>query len=183
MGTHALTTGSRSTLAQRLRQHRGSPRGGNHRGSIFRLLIGQATLASAPGLVCPSWGIKAQSREAATALATTRDQINEWEKAVEIEVSQLLSRMRIVVLGCEDEPGPDSLRGYVERNSIALLSAAHRAGLDRTSSEWLGQHSNRSLVVSSGLWNQRHTTETADVNFLERFQRIVQFGVRIDVVP
>jgi hypothetical protein len=38
IGTHALTAGSRSTLRQRLRQHRGhASRGGNHRGSIFRL--------------------------------------------------------------------------------------------------------------------------------------------------
>src|SRR6187399_3214592 len=42
VGTHALAAGSRSTLHQRLGQHRGqSSGGGNHRGSILRLLIGQ----------------------------------------------------------------------------------------------------------------------------------------------
>ena len=42
VGTHALGERSRSTLRQRLGQHRGrTSGGGNHRGSIFRLLIGQ----------------------------------------------------------------------------------------------------------------------------------------------
>lgn len=41
VGTHALTPGSRTTLWQRLSNHRGPSRsgGGNHRGSIFRLII------------------------------------------------------------------------------------------------------------------------------------------------
>jgi hypothetical protein len=47
VGTHALRIGSSSTLRQRLGQHRGrTSGGGNHRGSIFRLLIGQALMAS-----------------------------------------------------------------------------------------------------------------------------------------
>src|SRR5690606_41344613 len=42
VGTHAVSTGSRTTLWQRLAAHRGRtggrhPGGGNHRGSIFRL--------------------------------------------------------------------------------------------------------------------------------------------------
>ena len=42
VGTHALQEGSRATLWQRLKAHRGtnSTGGGNHRGSIFRLLVG-----------------------------------------------------------------------------------------------------------------------------------------------
>ncbi|HTV26286.1 MAG TPA: hypothetical protein VMF32_00715 [Xanthobacteraceae bacterium] len=43
VGTHALTDTSRTTLWKRLSQHRGTGNagGGNHRGSIFRLLIGR----------------------------------------------------------------------------------------------------------------------------------------------
>ncbi len=42
VGTHALTATSKTTLWQRLAQHKGSSKsgGGNHRGSIFRLLAG-----------------------------------------------------------------------------------------------------------------------------------------------
>ena len=44
VGSHALTENSRSSLWNRLSQHRGSARsgGGNHRGSIFRLIVGAA---------------------------------------------------------------------------------------------------------------------------------------------
>ncbi len=46
VGTHALKQGSKTNLWSRLSQHRGqrSAAGGNHRGSIFRLIVG-ASLA------------------------------------------------------------------------------------------------------------------------------------------
>ena len=46
IGTHALTAKSSTTLWNRLAQHRGvvGTGGGNHRGSIFRLLVGEALL-------------------------------------------------------------------------------------------------------------------------------------------
>ena len=41
VGTHALVSGSQTTLWRRLSQHKGQEKsgGGNHRGSIFRLLV------------------------------------------------------------------------------------------------------------------------------------------------
>src|SRR5882757_6154691 len=47
VGTHATTAGAKSRLSGRLSQHRGSSRtgGGNHRGSIMRLLVGVALRA------------------------------------------------------------------------------------------------------------------------------------------
>jgi hypothetical protein len=46
VGTHALKAGSRSKLWGRLSQHRGPAKtgGGNHRGSIFRLIVGAALI-------------------------------------------------------------------------------------------------------------------------------------------
>jgi hypothetical protein len=56
VGTHALKDQSRTTLWKRLSQHKGQRDGnGNHRGSIFRLLIGAALLADNPTL-CSTWG-------------------------------------------------------------------------------------------------------------------------------
>ena len=48
IGIHALKRGSRKSLWNRLAQHRGIIKrgGGNHRGSIFRLLAGTALAAS-----------------------------------------------------------------------------------------------------------------------------------------
>src|SRR5262249_33038415 len=59
VGTHALTATSPTTPWNRLSQHRGTmtPKGGNHRGSIFRLLIGAALLAREGKGDCMSWGL------------------------------------------------------------------------------------------------------------------------------
>lgn len=57
VGTHALKTGSKAKLWTRLSQHKGqaSNGGGNHRGSIFRLIIGTA-LIQRHGCASPTWG-------------------------------------------------------------------------------------------------------------------------------
>ena len=174
VGTHALTNGSKSTLAQRLRQHRGSQRGGNHRGSIFRLLVGQALLSGSLNSTCPSWGLKGQIKHAAEILEQDRAELRSAEWPIEVSVSEKIGRMHVTILGCTDNPGPHSMRGYIERNAIALLSAAQRKGFDQASPGWLGLNSNRELVVNSGLWNQRHTTDEFDPTFLDRFEVMVE---------
>jgi hypothetical protein len=88
-------------------------------------------------------------------------------------VSQLLGSMEVSILGCNDDPGPASMRGHIERNAIALLSAAQREGLDPASPHWLGRSSNRELVTNSGLWNQRHTTDQLAPGFLETFEAVI----------
>ena len=52
VGTHALKSGGGANLWSRLRGHRGDSKtgGGNHRGSIFRLLVGAALAERDPGL-------------------------------------------------------------------------------------------------------------------------------------
>jgi len=63
VGTHAVSEGSKTTLWQRLSQHKGYERGryaggGNHRGSVFRLHVGTALLATGdyPQEVRSTWG-------------------------------------------------------------------------------------------------------------------------------
>ena len=75
VGTHALTNGSSTRLWSRLAQHRGTKSGGNHRGSIFRLLIGTA-LISQSGNTLPTWG------QNSSAPKHIRDNENELEDAV-----------------------------------------------------------------------------------------------------
>ena len=57
VGTHALKASSGTKLWTRLSQHRGQTNsgGGNHRGSIFRLIVGCA-LIKRDGMNCPTWG-------------------------------------------------------------------------------------------------------------------------------
>lgn len=174
IGTHALTAGAKSTLIQRLRQHRGNASGdGNHRGSIFRLLIGQALLARNGSLHCPSWGVKGDKGKACRALGIDRDALDAVEGPVERAVSAHINAMPFIWLNVDDEPGRDSIRSIIEQNAIALLSNYEGPSIDPPSTGWLGLRSNRDLVRKSGLWNQRHVTETHDSAFLDVFESLV----------
>jgi hypothetical protein len=95
------------------------------------------------------------------------------EASIERAVTKYICVMSFLWIDINDEPGPASLRGFVERNSIALLSNHERALLDPPSPNWLGHSSNRDLVRGSGLWNQRHVGETHDPLFLDVLERAV----------
>lgn len=168
VGTHALTAGSKSSLRQRLSQHRGSVSGGgNHRTSIFRLLVGEALLAGGPQARCPSWGVKGDAGKASAHLMLDPSTIKSGELPVERQVTLYLGTLPFLCLDVGDEAGPDSKRGFIERNIIALLSNNGRDPLDPASVSWLGRKSGRELVQGSGLWNQRHVGERHDPAFLD----------------
>ncbi len=172
VGTHGLKNGSRSTLWGRLSQHRGSARSGlgNHRGSIFRLLVGIA-LANRTGIPLPgSWGVAGAAGEAARRLAVDRSSINKAEAGIEALVSEYIGRMPLLWLNVNDDPGPNSSRGLIERNAIALLSGYRRATIDGPSAGWLGQHSDRERVRLSGLWNNNYVDESYDPSFLDEME-------------
>lgn len=161
VGTHALAKDSRSTLWSRLAQHRG----GNHRASIFRLLVGSALAARDPSLTVATWGERSARRHA-----------RETERALEKAVSRVVGDMPFLWISVEDPPSPDSRRAYIERNSIALLSNARAqrdAQLDLPSSAWLGLWCTRRDIRRSGLWNSRHVNETYDPAFLDVLERYV----------
>lgn len=153
VGTHALPMGSSSTLWQRLSQHLGQVRspGGNHRGSIFRLLVGAAMMARDGETKPASWGIKADPAAAARSLGTTSQEVKSAERPLEAAVSAYIGAMPFFWLEIDDEHGPDSDRGIIERNCIALLSNFGRPALDAPSEQWLGRHSDRDRVRRSGL--------------------------------
>lgn len=165
VGTHALSAGSGTKLWQRLSQHRGSAKtgGGNHRGSIFRLLVGEALARQSHAELIGTWG-KGSSASC---------DIRMGEREQEEHVSAVIGTMPFLWLDVDDEPGPASLRGYVERNTIALLSNYNKAPLDSPSSEWLGQFSARRKVRLSGLWNQNHVDEQYDPSFLGLLNHLV----------
>lgn len=164
VGTHALTTSSRTSVWKRLSQHKGAINtgGGNHRGSIFRLLVGTALVAK-NNLAYPTWG------QGGTAPRSTRDA----ELPLEILVSHRIRSMPFLCLPIGDAPGPDSLRGYIEQNSIALLSNFNRSPVDSPSSNWLGHHCPRGKVRNSGLWNQRHVDQEPAPEFLDRLEQFI----------
>lgn len=164
VGTHALKLGSNTTLWNRLSQHKGQSQsgGGNHRGSIFRLIVGTA-LVERGEHQCPTWGHG----------STASRQIREGERQLECAVSDVIGDMPFLWLAIEDEPGPASLRGYIERNSIALLSNFDKEPIDRASDGWLGHACNRERVRRSGLWNQNHVEEGYDRRFLDVLTELI----------
>jgi hypothetical protein len=81
-------------------------------------------------------------------------------------VSRILGDMPFLHVGIEDDSGPGSIRGIVERNTIAILSNAGKQPLDRPSEAWLGNLCPRERVRESGLWNQNHVHDEYDPSFL-----------------
>ncbi len=99
--------------------------------------------------------------------------IRAQEVALEQEVSGVIGGMPFLWLAIDDEPGPGSLRGIVERNSIALLSNYRRDKIDPASVGWLGHHCDRERVRSSGLWNSNHVDELYDPAFLDTLEQLI----------
>lgn len=165
VGTHALILKSRTTLWKRISQHKGtiSPLGGNHRGSIFRLLSGEALITRNPALQIESWGKNSSAKK----------EIREIERPHEALVSQYIGTMTLLFISVPDAPGPESMRGVIERNAIALLSNYRAETPDMPSSNWLGQFSSRDRVRRSGLWNNNHVDEDYDPAFLRLLEELV----------
>lgn len=169
VGTHALKVGGTQSLWKRLSNHQGSVKsgGGNHRGSIFRLHVGSALINKGgwPDRVAQSWeGDRHASAE-------TR----QLEVSLEIAVSEYIRAMPFLWLSVYDAPGPESLRGYIERNSIALLSNYNTpdSPIDLSNHDWLGRWSNRDVIRRSGLWNVNHVTEFYEHDFLSQLDMLV----------
>ena len=165
VGTHAVSTGAKSTLWRRLSQHRGTKTGagGNHRGSVFRLLVGAAMATRDQQLATPTWG-KGQSAPKS---------IREKEEDLEREVSRYIGRMPFLWVEADDTPSSESARAYIERNAIALLSnvtTATSKPIDPCSRAWLGLCCPSENVRASGLWNSRCVAERYDPEFLNLLQ-------------
>lgn len=170
VGTHAVSTGSRSTLWSRLRAHRGSRDGtGNHRGSIFRLHAGAALLERDGEAMenVSTWAVGSSAPRA----------VRNAEVAHERRVSRYLGAMTVLWVEIPDEPGPRSLRAHIERNAIALLSSK-MIPPDPPSEEWLGLHSSRPEIRTSGLWNLNFVRDRYDPAFVDVLASLVSKAVQ-----
>jgi hypothetical protein len=165
VGTHALTETSKATLWGRLRQHRGqltgrNPGGGNHRASVFRRHVGAALIRrdGLPDDLLWSWLDRHRPpRERASQ-----------EADIEREVSRHIGAMPFLWLSV---PGRTD-RGYLERNSIALLSCL-TGGPDQPGASWLGRYAERAEIRGSGLWNVEHVTGHYEPRFLQRLAQLI----------
>lgn len=165
VGTHSVSVGSKATLWNRLRTHRGGENGaGNHRGSIFRLHVGESLIRKS-GLesVFPTWGVGQSAPE----------HVRASEQEIELEVSKTISAMPVLWLEVGDESSPDSDRTYLERNLIALL-VGPTGPIDLPSGQWLGRWSTREAITFSGLWNVNHVYEDYDPVALDVLEKYVE---------
>lgn len=170
VGTHALRP-SKSTLWGRLSQHKGTmggsmPGGGNHRGSVFRLHVGTALLATDdwPKPIQGSWSVG----------GTAKPDVRETEYPLERAVSDYISRMPFLWLAVEDPPGPESDRAVIEAGLIALLSNVGRPHVDVASANWLGYRAARPLIRESGLWNVNHVQDPPSGSVIAALERYIR---------
>jgi hypothetical protein len=164
IGTHMVSRGSRATLWNRLRTHRGHTDGrGNHRASVFRRHIGDALIQRYHSKTdLPTWS----QGQSATK------EIQRREEFLEKETSEYIGNMTILWLAIPDEAGPDSDRSFIEKNAIALLASIGRQ-VDSPSGKWLGIYSPTPAIRDSGLWNIDYTNYNYDNRFLEVLSRYV----------
>jgi len=158
------------TLWSRLRTHRGAlsgtyEGGGNHRGSVFRERVGEA-LIERDGLHddYPEWG---DGSSAARELRLT-------ELELEQRVSEYIRDLPFLWVDVGDEPGPESDRAYVERNTIALVSNYKSEPIDPRGDSWLGSYSPNEKIRNSGLWNINHVEESCDPASLDRLAEAIE---------
>jgi hypothetical protein len=170
VGTHAITSQSRATLWQRLSQHRGAAghRGGSHRASIFRKLVGEALICR-DGVCVSTWGRGNSPGAAARALNLERGAVLNGERELEIAVSRYIGALPLLCLPMEEADG--GARAHIERNAIGLLSNLEQEQIDPSFATWLGAHSERGHVRCSGLWNDEHVDVTYDPAFLDELER------------
>ncbi|MYD62091.1 MAG: hypothetical protein F4W91_13715 [Gemmatimonadetes bacterium] len=172
VGTHSVKTGgSKTSLWNRLSQHKGSTSGlGNHRGSIFRALVGRA-LINKDSIKCETWESK------------TTPSPRGVEQCVEIRVSETIGRMPFLWLEVDDKSKGANLRNYIESNAIALLSnfCTNKLKIDAPSSGWLGYHCTdtkgnlNQKVRESGLWNQKLVdSDRYYPGFLDKLEELVE---------
>jgi hypothetical protein len=168
VGTHAVSAGSKSSLHSRLKAHLGSRSGsGNHRGSIFRLHLGRALL-NQEHCTIPTWGIGSVAPPELRSDLVAQEAEAAWEK----KVSDRIGAMTILWIDVPDEPSAASMRAYIERNAIALLSN-HHSPIAQASEAWLGRHSAREEIRTSLLWNLKHVNEEYDPAFLDVLEQAI----------
>lgn len=151
VGSHSTQKGgSRTTLWNRLSQHRSGRVGG----SVFRNLVGRALY---------NGGLTTKRAAEPDISDVIRRMPFLW--------------MQVDVAG--DMTAGVQLRNYIEQNTIRLLSNYRRELFDPPSDEWLGNKCTDSKgnanvkVIESGLWNQRHVDERPNPNFLDKLDERV----------
>lgn len=179
VGTHSIKSAEgEATLWKRLKQHKGndSDGAGNHRGSIFRLLVGDA-LIKRDGEGPATWGqgskIPENHREKSDAESGGEEPNHEKK------VSEYIRKLPFLFVKVDPKNNGAKDRKYLENNLIALISNINRKSRnqlcpDLPSPEWLGHHSTRDAVRDSALWNNNGTKGNYDSKSLDLLKHYIE---------
>jgi hypothetical protein len=170
VGTHALKAGLNTSLWERL----AADQNGQHRQSPFRTLVGLGLRDLMGNTEPQSWGRGADAIAAARERKLPVAAVERQEATLESAVSLYIGQMPFVFIDVPDEPGPSSLRAFIEKNSIALLSNYARSPVDAPSAAWLGRRCGREKVPQSGLWNLQHVDAAYDPSFIDTMRSLME---------
>lgn len=82
--------------------------------------------------------------------------------------------MPFLWVAVDHPPGPQSARGFIEANAIALLSNYSRPRIDPPSPGWLGHEADHEAISRSGLWNVNHVADEYNPAFLDLLERYAE---------
>jgi len=153
VGTHAVSERSKTTLWNRLKTHKGNNNfTGNHRRSVFRLLLGEALKTRNSVLIeaCPYWA------KGSSLPKEVRDNEDLLQSEIELEimVSKITTAMPFLFINIDDQLGTKSRRAVIEKASIMLLTNWIEPKHNLPSKSWLGHSSSHEKIRLSGLWNR-----------------------------
>jgi hypothetical protein len=117
-----------------------------------------------PAQIAETWGMGSSSKRA----------VRDSEVPLEKAVSDYIRGMPFIWVAIDDLPGPESDRGCIEWNAIALLSNyGAGAPVDLPTESWLGRYAEATAIQRSGLWNVNHVADDYDPAFLDTLQTYV----------
>lgn len=167
VGTHGVSSGSKTCLWDRLKTHQGLKNGGgSHRSSVFRLHVGNA-LIKRDGIQCSTWALGQNASK----------EVRFSEQYLEKMVSEYIGDLGVIFIDINDESSSQSLRAFVESNLIAVLSTINYS-MDFSSPDWLGYFSNKSEIRGSSLWNINATSAKLSPDFFTQLDVCIETTIK-----
>jgi len=136
--------------------------GGNHRLSLLRKHIGTAMM-NRMQISCESWEDEQFNAS-----------VRKLEHPLEVRVSEVISRMEVLMISFEDNDIEKQALRYIQKNAVALLSNWQKEVLDPPSPDWMGKFCSNVLVRDSGLWNTNGVMQRYDSSFIPKFKKIIE---------
>lgn len=167
VGTHGVSRGSKTRLWDRLKTHKGlNDGGGSHRSSVFRLHVGNAIIKR-DDIKCATW---AEGQNASKEVRAN-------EQYLERLVSEYIGSLGVIFIDINDDPSAQSLRAFIESNTIAMLSTINYS-MDFASASWLGYCSNKTEIRNSSLWNINATRATVSSDYFPTLDACIETTIK-----